>query len=258
MTILVTGGTGGLGRPTVAALRSAGHEVRVLSRTAGDGRAGGDLATGSGLDQALRGVDTVLHLATSRSKDIGQTTTLLSAAASAGVAHLVYISIVGVDRVPYAYYADKFACERAVEASGVPFTILRATQFHDFVAAVLRPQRRLPVLFSLNVPDQPIAVEEVAARLVDLAEGAPAGRVADIGGPEQLSFRELAQLWQRAHGTKKPIWTLRLPGGMFRAMRNGEHMTALPGYGSETFQTFAERDAAGPSAASPAAPLSAS
>lgn len=258
MTILVTGGTGNLGRPTVAALRAAGHDVRVLSRTAGEGRTAGDLATGAGLVEALRGVDTVLHLATSRSKDIGQTTTLLRAVRSAGVGHLVYISIVGVDRVPYAYYADKLACEHAIETSGVPFTILRATQFHDFVAAILRPQRRLPVLFALNVPDQPIAVEEVAARLTELAGGAAAGRVADIGGPEQLGFRELAEVWQRAHGTTRPVWTLHLPGKMFRAMREGHHMTPLPGYGTKTFRAFSERDAAGPAAASSAAPASAS
>jgi uncharacterized protein YbjT (DUF2867 family) len=243
MTVLVTGGTGGLGRPTVAALRAAGHDVRVLSRHAGDGRVVADLATGAGLADALTGVDTVLHLATSRSKDLGQTSNLLGAARDAAVAHLVYISIVGVDRIPFPYYVDKFACERLIEQSGIPFTILRATQFHDFVANFIRPLRRAPFLIALNVPDQPIAVEEVAGRLVELVAAKPAGRVADIGGPEQKTVRDLVGIWQIAHGTEKPVRMLRIPGKTIRAFQQGNHMTPLPGYGRETFQTYAERDA---------------
>ncbi|MFC5501851.1 SDR family oxidoreductase [Lysinimonas soli] len=244
MTVLVTGGTGGLGRPTTTLLRSAGHEVRVLSRRPGEGRATGDLSTGSGLADALTGVDTVLHLATTGRSDAAQTTHLLDAAKPAGVAHLIYISIVGVDEVPLGYYRDKLACERLIEASGIPFTILRATQFHDFVAAVFRPQRHLPVLISLDVLDQPIAVDEVAERLTELAASRPAGRVADIGGPETRPVREFAEIWQRAHGTHRPIWNLPVPGGMGRAMRRGDHTTALPGFGRQTFAQYAAADAA--------------
>lgn len=244
MTMLVTGGTGGLGRPVTALLRAAGHEVRVLSRRPGEGRVTADLSTGSGLDDALKRIDTVLHLATTRKSDAAQTTRLLDAAKEAGVAHLIYISIVGVDKVPLGYYRDKLACERLIEGSGIPFTILRATQFHDFVAAIFRPQRRLPVLISLDVLDQPIAVEEVAERLTELAEGRPAGRVADIGGPETHPVREFAEIWQRAHGTRRPIWNLPLPGGMGRAMRRGDHTTTLPGFGRQTFAEYAAADAA--------------
>ncbi|CAN5365532.1 NAD(P)H-binding protein [soil metagenome] len=246
-TILVTGGTGTLGRPTVAALRDAGHDVRVLSRAAGNGRLVGDLATGAGLAAALAGVDTVVHLATNARKDSGQTATLLTAAAAAQVRHLVYISIVGIDDIPFAYYVDKLACERLIERSGIPFTILRATQFHDFVAKFLRPLRRLPFLIALDVSDQPIAVEEVAARLAELVDAPPAGRVDDIGGPEQKTVRELVDIWQTAHQTTKPVWMLRLPGKTIRAYQRGHHMTSMPGFGRETFQQFAERDAtAGP------------
>lgn len=240
-TILVTGGTGGLGRPTVELLRAAGHDVRVLSRTSGPHI--GDLATGSGLEAALSGVDTVLHLATSRWKDSAQTRALLEAARRAGVAHLVYISIVGIEDNPYPYYRDKLACERLIESSGIPYTILRATQFHDFVGGFLKAQRRMPMLLVLDVPDQPIAVPEVAQRLVELAEAGPSGRVADIGGPEHRTLRELAQDWQLAHGTRKPIWTLRLPGKTVAAFKTGRHMTALPGYGRERFAEYAAREA---------------
>ena len=239
MTILITGGTGTLGRPTTELLRARGHDVRIFSRSSG-----GDLATGAGLTEALAGVDTVLHLATSASKkDVAQTQRLVDAAAAAGVTHLVYISIVGVDTVPYSYYRAKLACEKVIEASGIPFTILRATQFHSFVAMIPRAQRRLPVIFSLNAPDQPIAVEEVAERLVELVEAGPSGLVADIGGPEQLTVRSAIDTWQRAAGTHKPVWTIPLGGRMMRAMRAGEHMPGLPGYGKGTFAQYAEREA---------------
>ena len=244
MTILVTGGTGILGRPTVALLRAHGHDVRILSRTPGEGRSVGDLDSGSGLTAALDGADTLLHLATSASrKDVAQTRRLLAAAAEAGVTHVVYISIVGVDTVPYSYYRAKLACERVIEASGIPFTILRATQFHSFVAMIPRAQRRMPVILSLNAPDQPIAVEEVAHRLVELVEAGPSGHVADVGGPEQLTLREAIDIWQAAAGTRKPVWTIPLGGAMMRAMRAGEHMPGLPGYGTGTFAQYAQKEA---------------
>ncbi|CAN5272449.1 NAD(P)H-binding protein [soil metagenome] len=239
MNILVTGGTGTLGRPTVDLLRRAGHDVRVFSRSTG-----GDLTTGAGLPEALAGVATVVHLATSTgTKDVSQTQRLVDAARNAGVSHLVYISIVGVDTVPYSYYRAKAASERVIEESGIPFTILRATQFHEFIRMFLHLQRRLPVILSLDVPDQPIAAAEVASRLAELVEAGPGGRVPDIGGPEQLQLREAIDTWQRAAGTRKPVWTVRPPLKFLRAMRAGEHMTPMPGYGRETFGEFALREA---------------
>jgi len=244
MTILVTGGTGTLGRPTVELLRATGQSVRVLSRSPGDDRAVGDLDTGAGLDAALEGADTVVHLATSAgSRDPAQAERLVSAARAAGAAHLLFISIVGVDDIPYSYYRAKLATERVIESSGIPYTILRATQFHSFVAMVPRAQRRLPVILSLNAPDQPIAAEEVAARLVELVGAGPSGRVADIGGPEQLALRRAIDIWQKAAGTRKPVWTIPLFGKTIRAFRAGKHMPGLPGYGRETFAEYAAREA---------------
>lgn len=240
MTVLVTGGTGVLGRHTVELLDRAGHDLRILSRTPGDGRAVGDLDTGEGLAAALAGASTVLHLATSAgTRDAAQARRLVDAGRAAGVAHLVYISIVGVDTVPYSYYRAKHESERVIEGSGIPFTILRATQFHEFIQLFLHLQRRLPVIFSLDVPDQPIAAREVAARLVELVAAGPSGRVADIGGPQQLRLREAIDTWQRAAGTRKPVVTLRLPLKFLAAMRAGEHMTAMPGFGKQTFAEFA-------------------
>jgi uncharacterized protein YbjT (DUF2867 family) len=237
MTILITGGTGRLGRHVVAALRSRSQTVRILSRHVGTDHAVADLATGVGLAEALDGVDTVLHLATSRSRDIDQTRRLLDAMAGT-TAHLIFISIVGVDRIPYGYYRDKVASEKAIEASGVPFTIIRVTQFHGFVHEVLEAQRRLPVTIVLPVSAQTIHMPEVADRLADLAEARPAGRVADLGGPEQLTLREYARQWQAHRSIQRPIWALHLPGKTIAAFKAGHHMSGLPGAGKVTYREF--------------------
>lgn len=237
MTILVTGGTGRLGRPTVALLRERGHQVRVLSRRPGPGQVVGDLTTGAGLSEALDGVDTVVHLASTSRRDIGQTHALLDAMAGSD-AHLVFISIVGIEGVPYAYYRDKVASEKAIAASGLRYSILRATQFHDFVAMFLDAQRRLPVTLVVPALVQPVHIPEVAERLVELAEAGSSGRVADLAGPEVLTLRELADEWQQACGIRRPVWTLRLPGGFARAAREGRLTSGLPAAGRVTFREY--------------------
>lgn len=239
MTVLITGGTGRLGRHAVAALRSRTADLRILSRRPGDDHVVADLSTGEGLVAALDGVDTVLHLATTRSKDVPQTQRLLDAMASSG-AHLIFISIVGVDRIPYGYYRDKVASEKLIEASGVAFTIIRVTQFHGFVNEVLEAQRRLPVTVILPVSAQTIHMPEVAQRLADLVEAGPSGRVADLGGPEQLTLRQYAQQWQAARGVRRPIWSVRLPGATMAAFRAGHHMCGLPGEGRVTYREYLE------------------
>ena len=246
MTILVTGGTGTLGRPTVALLTAAGHDVRVLSRTPGVDRVVGDLTTGAGVLEAMAGVDTVLHLATTAgARDVTQTRHVVDSARDAGVQHLVYISIVGVDVVPYPYYRAKLASERVIEQSGLAHTILRASQFHHFISMFIDLQRRLPVIFAIDAPDQPIAVEEVASRLVELVAAGPSGHVTDIAGPEQLALTDIVAIWQQHAGTRKPVWRVPLFGRTIRAFREGGHMTGLPGYGRETFAEFAAREARG-------------
>ncbi|MEV6414153.1 SDR family oxidoreductase [Kribbella sp. NPDC051718] len=238
-TILVTGGTGTLGRPTTARLRAAGHDVRVLSRRPGPGRTVGDLTKGTGLREALDGVDTVLHLATSQSRaDVAQTQNLLEALRPSGIEHLIVISIVGVDRIPLAYYRAKLELERLVEQSSIPYSLLRATQFHDLVDRVFTAQRFLPFLLAPSMRLQPIAIEDVATRLTELAGAQPTGRVADIGGPEQHSVGDLARLWRHAAGSRRPIVPLRLPGKAFRAFARGDAMTGDQTYGRKTFADY--------------------
>ncbi|GAA1126460.1 NAD(P)H-binding protein [Kribbella jejuensis] len=233
-SILVTGGTGTLGRPTVARLQ--GHRVRVLSRKSGADHVVGDLTTGQGL--ALDGFDIVVHLATSQGKrDVEQARKLLAAAA--GVQHLIVMSIAGIDRIPLPYYRYKLEAERLVAASGVPYTILRATQFHNLVDMVLSAQRFLPAVFAPAVPLQPIAVEEVADRLAELVEQPPLnGRATDIGGPERRSVVDLAHMWKQARAIRRPVVPLRLPGRTFRAFAAGDATVDGPEYGKLTFTDY--------------------
>ncbi|GAA3123339.1 uncharacterized protein YbjT (DUF2867 family) [Kribbella aluminosa] len=235
-SILVTGGTGTLGRPTVARLQA--HEVRVLSRKPGPDRIVGDLTTGSGLAAALAGADIVVHLATSQGRrDIEQTRNLLAAAT--GVRHLIVMSIAGIDRIPLPYYRYKLEAERLVAESGVPYTVLRATQFHNLVDQILSAERFLPAVLAPAVTLQPIAVEEVAVRLAELVEQPPVnGRAPDIGGPERRSVVELAGLWKRARSTRRAVLPLRVPGKAFRAFAAGHATVDGPEYGKITFAEY--------------------
>ncbi|MFI2616848.1 SDR family oxidoreductase [Streptomyces sp. NPDC018584] len=239
-TILVTGGTGTLGRLVTERLRSDGHDVRVLSRRsqpyAVDLRDG----AGPGLDAAVAGVDVIVHCAsTPRGGDERAARNLIEAARKAGVGHLVYISIVGVDRVPLGYYRAKLAVEKLVEESGLGWTVLRTTQFHDLVLRVLARAARLPVLLlPAGVSDQPIAADEVAARLAELAAAPPAGRVADMGGPQVRTFTDLAHAYLRATGKRRPVLRVPLAGRTYRAMRAGGHLAPGRAVGKGTFEEF--------------------
>jgi uncharacterized protein YbjT (DUF2867 family) len=235
-TILVTGATSGPGGPLVEKLRAAGHEVRAMSRTPGDGRVVADLSTGAGLEPALAGSEVVVHLATNRRKDLPDTQRLLTAAREAGVRHFVFLSIVGVDRIPYFYYRDKVAIEQALEASGLPFTILRATQFHSFPGEILAMLGGR--LFIKDVKVQPIGVIDTATRLAELATSTPAGRVADIGGPEILDASDILSRLQAAGRAPKRVLSLALPGKTFDGFQQGHHLTGLPGYGTQTFDEW--------------------
>ncbi|WP_149179010.1 NAD(P)H-binding protein [Streptomyces sp. TRM49041] len=240
-TILVTGGTGTLGRPVTERLRAAGHEVRVLSRHSAPYAV--DLRDGKGLDTAVTGVDTVVHCATTpRGGDERAALNLIAAAHRVGVGHLVYISIVGVDRVPLGYYRTKLAVERLIEGSELNWTVLRTTQFHDLVLRFLETCARLPVLpVPAGVSDQPVEVTEVATRLAGLATAAPAGRVPDMGGPEVRPLDDLARAYLRASGKRRRVVSVPLAGRTYRAFRAGGHLTPEQAVGEGTFEQFLER-----------------
>jgi uncharacterized protein YbjT (DUF2867 family) len=235
VSVLVTGGTGTLGRRLVPLLGDA----RVLSRRDGPGRLVGDLDTGEGLDAAVTGASVIVHLASRPRRDAAATARLVDAARGAGTPHLVHVSIVGADRIPLPYYREKVRSERLVASSGLPWTILRATQFHDLLATLFAATARtglLPVLAGTSF--QPIAVSDVAARLAELAGGPPQGRAADIGGPEVRAMDDLARAWLRATGRRRPVLPLRLPGGIARGFRAGAHLTPEHADGVVTFEQW--------------------
>lgn len=168
---------------------------------------------------------------------------LIEAARRAGtVRNLVYISIVGVDVVPLGYYKAKLKVERMLEASGLGVTILRTTQFHDLVAQLVETAAKLP-LVPLPLPSgvrvQPIAVEEVAARLADLAVPTPSGRVPDMGGPEILPLTDLARTYLAATRRRRRIIPLRLAGKAYAGFRRGGHLAPPHAVGRGTFAEFA-------------------
>ncbi|MFH8659965.1 SDR family oxidoreductase [Streptomyces afghaniensis] len=243
--ILVTGGTGTLGGHLVPLLRASGHEVRILTRrprpaTAGVEYVTGDLLKGEGVGAAVDGVETVLHLAGGPKGDDEATRTLMRAASAAGVRHLVYISVVGADRVPLAWMRTKLESERAVADSGIPWTILRAAQFHDLALTMVEKMARLPVL---PVPGglrlQPVDSREVAARLAELTLGSPSGLVPDLTGPHVYDLAALARPYLRLSGRRRPMLPVRIPGKAGRAYRAGANLT-LEGAeeGKRTWEEF--------------------
>lgn len=245
--ILVTGGTGSLGGRVVERLRATGREVKVLSRGGHPGTVRGDLLTGEGLEEAVAGVDTIVHCASSptrtRRTDVAGTERLLQVARRAGVAHFVFISIVGVDRNPYfPYYRAKLEVERMVERSPVPWTILRATQFHEFLLTQIRFLNRLPVLLApKGFLLQTIDVGEVAGRMTELALAEPSGHVPDIGGPEVRTYAGLARTFLKALGRRKRIVEIPVPGKTARAFRDGTQITPEHRYGKVTWEEFLRR-----------------
>ncbi len=245
--ILVTGGTGLLGSRVVEHLDARGARTRILSHSGRAGTIRGDLLTGEGLEQAVAGAGTAVHCASSPTKthqvDVGGTRRLLQAAGQAGVSHIVFISIVGVDLNPYfPYYRTKLEVERMVERSPLPWTILRATQFHDFVLRLIRILERLPVLLApKGVLLQPIDVSEVAGRLTELTLLEPLGHVPDVGGPEVRTFAELTRSYLEAAGRRRRVLEVPLPGKTARALREGAQLALDYRYGKLRWEEFLEQ-----------------
>jgi uncharacterized protein YbjT (DUF2867 family) len=240
--VLVTGGTGVLGRELVARLRERA-EVRVLSRSESPGTVRGDLATGEGLAAALSGVEAVAHCATAADylrpdRDVAQTRRLLAAARDG--THIVYISIVGVDRIRFGYYRAKLACERLIQQSGLPWTILRTTQFHDLALLFLMLLSRWPVaLVPRGFRGQPVDTGEVADRMAELVLGEPAGRVPDLGGPRVEEAERMVRLYLALTGRRRPVLRVPVPGRIGAGFRAGHHLVAGGGrLGTRTFDDY--------------------
>lgn len=252
-TILVTGGTGTLGRHVVARLRTTDADIRVLSRQPREATdtvayVTGDLETGAGIDAAVEGVQTIVHCAGSQKGDEDKARTLVAAARTAGVRHLVNISVVGADRVPvvsgmdrsmFGYYAAKLGAERVVAESGVPWTTLRATQFHDLLLIAARALAKPPVMMvPAGMRFQPVDADEVAERLVEAALGEPAGLLPELGGPRVYGTRELARAYLRAAGKHRPVLPVPAAGKAAAAIRSGANLATDHADGRRTWEQF--------------------
>ena len=248
MNVLVTGGTGTLGRRVVSRLRQSGHRATILTRHPRGhvDAVAGDLTTGAGLQRAIAGIDSVIHAATtareslSGAADVKGTRRVIEAARQARVKHFVYISIVGIDRVAYPYYRTKLACEAVVREGGVPWSILRATQFHELMEVFLRRFSRVPRLLAapLGWQFQPVDSDEVARRIVEIGLGDPAQMLPDFGGPEILDFEAIARAWLVARKDGRKLVNLPLPIAFSRQFADGLLLCPDHREGTITFEQY--------------------
>jgi uncharacterized protein YbjT (DUF2867 family) len=204
MRIAVVGATGAIGAEIVRLLAAGGHDVRALSRHTPEHPV--DLVTGEGLAPALAECETVVDAsnATSRYRDVLVTGTrnLLTAERRAGVRHHVHISIVGCDRVPGAYYEAKTEQDAVVRAGGVEYTVVRATQFHPFLAGLIAKAASMGVVPVSSVLFQPVDLSEAARAVADVAVDEPRDGELTVGGPEIRELTDLAKAWKTATGSR--------------------------------------------------------
>jgi uncharacterized protein YbjT (DUF2867 family) len=207
------------------------------------------LANGTGLDAAVDGVDVIVHAASNPARqteevDVRGTERVLRAAHTAGVRHLIYVSIAGIDHIPFSYYQHKLAAEEVVTAGPVPWTIVRATQFHSFLDSILDGLARLPLLMPLppSLQFQPVATGEVAAQLAKVVHGGPAGRLPDIGGPEVHTLGELARIWLEIRDRRRLLVPLPLPGKVANAFRKGYATVPERKVGQITWEAWLRRE----------------
>lgn len=251
--ILVTGGTGTLGRHVVRRLRDAGRDVRVLSRRTHEAGGGieyvtGDLLKDEGIQAAVDGAGIIVHCAGSSKGDDEATRNLVRAASRAGAQHLVYISVIGVERIPvvsgidrmmFGYFASKRAAERIVADSGLPWTTLRAAQFHDLLLKVAEQMTKLSVIpVPAGFRFQPVDADEVAERLVESALGTPAGLAPDMAGPRVYGVADLLRVYLQARRMHRLLVPVRLPGRAARACRAGANLAPERAVGHRTWEDF--------------------
>jgi len=273
--VLVTGASGTLGGALTSRLADDGWGVLAASRTPAEAASESgaiddgavewvelDLVEGRGIERAVGETDAVVHAATAprgdaEAVDVRGTERLLDAAEGAGVDHFVYPSIVGVGDIPLSYYERKREAERAIEDSAVPSTVLRATQFHDFVDGLLGVVGKLPVWpLPTELRVQPVDHREVAARLIACLADEPRGRADPVGGPVVHRLGELASAYREARGLRRPILRLPLPGTVAKEFRAGRATCPDRAVGAVTWaewlaETYGGRSGDAPPSATP-------
>jgi len=246
-TILVTGATGMLGQAVVPELLRRDVQVRATSRRPRASSDGvewrvADFTTGEGVTAAVEEVDTVIHLAAAPYKgrytdkvEVDGTKRLLQATTEA---HIIYVSIVGVDRVPWGYFRTKLKAE-ALLKDNPRVSIIRATQFFPFMERPLRLMAKLGVMvMDPGIKAQPVDVREVAQRVCQRVEDGPSGTIEEFGGPEILDTEAAMRQWLAAKGKRRPILRVRMPGRLGRAFRDGGLTTRAVPRGITTWQDY--------------------
>jgi uncharacterized protein YbjT (DUF2867 family) len=233
-TVLITGGAGVLGSQLVMKTSAAGYMTRGMSRRERPPAlptdvqwTRADLESGDGLAEALAGVDVIIHAASSARErtwqiDVEGTQRLVKEASACGVSHIIYISIVGIDRIPTPYYRSKVAAEEVITSGTLPWTILRATQFHDLLNQFIRGYlHRGFILAPVTYQYQPVDVGEVASVLCACVAQGPRQRVPDMGGPEVRALGQLISAWLATHHLHRLIIPKHVSGEQARAFENG-------------------------------------
>ncbi len=248
--IAVAGGTGTIGRKVSEALARQGHEVRPFSRRATVYPV--DLATGAGLEAALEGCEVVVDASNGPPRPAAKTRgvlvegsrRLLDAEHRAGVGHHVCVSIVGIEHVPMGYYRVKVEQEQIVQQGGVPWTIVRSTQFHDLIAALLSGAARARILPGARARFQPVDVAEAAEAVASAATAPPRSGRLTVAGPEVHELRSLGRLWREVTGRPTVEVPIPLPGKLGRALRAGGLTCADPDVrGTGTFADWLRANA---------------
>jgi uncharacterized protein YbjT (DUF2867 family) len=254
--VLVTGGTGTLGREVVSRLLDKHYSTRILSHKSnpsvpkGTEVYVGDLETGTGLRDATKDVDAIIHCASATSgfnayeTDVEGTRKLIESTKATRSPHFVYISIVGVDKTQFSYYKAKYDAELLIEKGELPWTIQRATQYHNFLLSTIQ-SFGADTLSEIPVPSgmrfQSIDVGEVADHLISLVEGGPSGRAPYIGGPQVLTLEEMTEAYLRIRGKKATIQPKPIPNDMYDMFRTGIHLCPDRTEGKITWEEFLRR-----------------
>lgn len=252
MKILVTGGTGVLGRNFEKIALERGMDLRLASRNRPKKTKTDwcylDVETGQGIADALKGVDVVFHTATNPMKKFHEvdylgTKKLLAACKENNIKHFIYPSIVGMERIPMKYYKCKLQVESLIMESGIPFTILRATQFHNLVERLFNTFSRYPItILPSKMQFQTIAVEEVAAAFVEICDGEPLGCAPDIGGPEIMTVKEMHQIWREALAKRNKFVPLFLPLPVIKGFVKGDNTNSEIKSGEITWRDWLVRN----------------
>ncbi|SRR5579884_807476 len=249
--VLVTGATGVLGRALLERLDHQEFAVRAAARHVPASGSDSDVewvsidvASGDGVQAALDGVDVVLHAVNaggrgSREVNVDGLQGLLLAARTAGVSHVIYPSIVGIDRIPLAYYRQKLEAEKLVARGAVGWTLVRGTQFHDLIDHIFSRLSRFPVVpLPRRVPIQPIDVGDYASVLIDCVRHGPAGKTDNVAGPEILPLGTAFSRWLSARGRSKLVLPAVIPGRLGRELRSGALTDPEAGRGRVTWNNW--------------------